>query len=471
MAFKTTRPKTAQEMIQKIKQHQSEIKSSQKSIMENARLSKQSSEAKELMEATILQHDLNDQSSQKVEKIKQRRRQHLVMEAVTVGKISLLEDAKKALMNKVLFEMVYDAFWLDDNVKESMITEAYEEYKNTVAVMESTCSKSKTSDANKSKFMKAVEETVDEICTKSSKRILDKAKETGDIDINFDLTAEEESELDQKLSELGRDEIIDMVRDKVLSVVQDERDAGKKKAEILKDIDDSANETDDEMVGEATSHQQENNLQNIADIRECVSEQIEYKDDVKKLLLESGAASVAAEAVLSSALIESDAAIAIDLFKEYKSILSKSHINCVMADPEKYPYQVKSCARYAITQHKQMCDDRIKHLQSTLRSIPEKKSPEKLLEQMRMSSVKRSIKNSNGRTLFDSMMMKNTVTIRNDAVEESISVTEGKDIQAALIESIFQYTVLETLNTLQIYKFTSSDVSNLRTKYKSSITQ
>ena len=84
---------------------------------------------------------------------------------------------------------------------------------------------------------------------------------------------------------------------------------------------------------------------------------------------------------------------------------------------------------------------------------------------------KRSLRNSMGGTLFESFMIANTSSIRDEAVTEGVDIDITSAVNAALIESILQYTVLETLNTAKLYKFTSSDVNKLKAANRSSLRQ
>lgn len=815
MAFQTKRPQTAREMIDSIKQQQATRASNRSSIMENAKLSKRLNQESSVLESVQAEQNKQDLINKRLDKIKAKRNKEVAIETTTVGRLKLLESAKKSVMDKVLFEMVYDAYWLDDAVKESTVQEAYETYKNTMSLVESVCGKSKTKDSDKTKFVKSVEEAVNDICEKAASRIIKDAKETGETNITFDLSSEDEIELDKRLSDLGRDEIVSLVRDKVLSVVQDEKESGKEKAAMIKEINDSLQEDegelDDNTVGESVgiaasqssltvveegivknivrnikenkklnsearellnsigsslgfkeeakifreadknmakknydeaikiyndyvkaissvkskiksakgpySQKTKNMLINSCDmeisatkqyievardrknknpvkesvenlnsvtesiasvaltaavlgtaitvvalsvkdkidlkkalklyekkcnpsikmseltptlyeidsahrvtnreltgvkrffnkhtkrakvwkdkkghvictailytttdvgvgaqvsgssvsptvsttttlhylydvdskykkdglylsammayldngstdntkaltedmkkafpeefkntkvkligkslegvspdsisddepgsnvdviirddedtepiIMECISERFIQRDCARRLVVECGAGGVEAEAVYTSAIMESDPMVAIDLFKNYKSILSKSKANCIIANSEEFPHEVKSCVREAINKHQEMCDSEIKMLEAQIKS-PDKKSPDELLEQMKLASAKRSLTRSNGNTLFGSLMMKNTVDVRRAAVTEGISIAGNRDVNAALIESILQYTVMETLNTMKLYNFTNSDISKLRTMSKSSATK
>ena len=677
MGFNTERPQTVQEMIDALKAQQTKRAEGHKAVLESIKKSQTDAQAQSVLESSTAQTKEQMVQEQWLENAKAARRRSLAVEESTVGKLSILEEAKKTVMNKVLFEMVYDAYWLDSDVKESTVQEAYNAYKEILGVVESTCGSSKTKDVDKTKFMKAVETVVEEACKKAADRILQEAKETGNPDIEFNFTSEEESELDQKLADLGRDEIVNLVKDKVLSVVQDEREQGKQKAEMLKqlnppeedemgensedtgegdvaegsdlsgegvpvteavveavftaailgtilvctvlsvkdkielkkclkvyekmckpavkmsqlkptlyEIDKAHRATDKELSGikkffnknsnrakiwknekgeeicaailytthdvsggasissdgisptinvtttanysyyvypkfkkdelyltafmaysdnfesknstafvldmkkaypeevknmkvkligkslEAAEADPENTPAdgidviedegNSSTLMEFVSDKFCDRDSVQKLLLNSGADCTSTEALLLGAQNEKDPVKAVSMFDEYKKALLSSKVNIMLADSDEFSHEVKKAATNAVESGITLCESCISKKKDEM-NTPKKTAT---LESLKLEAQMKAINASSGATLFESFMMANTKAARDVAASEGLSIKPDDTVNAALIESILQYTVLETLNTLKVYDFTSADVVKLKNMNK-----
>ena len=208
--------------------------------------------AQNVLESAQSEQKVDQGVADRIDAMKKKRSEKILTENAILKQHTLLEQAKATVMNKVIFEMVYDAYWLDDNLKQNTIQETYNTYQGIMNMVKECCKVSPAS----TKFISAVEETVSTICEKAVNRILTEAKETGESDIEFNLTTEEESELDTKLSELGRDDIVELVKDKVLTVVQDERESGKEKASILQELNDTKSEDE-----EISSEEDENSVE------------------------------------------------------------------------------------------------------------------------------------------------------------------------------------------------------------------
>ena len=493
MSFHTERPVSTEAAIAAIRSRQAQRVANQRALLENFKAEQTETQNQALLESVQAQTEENSKNEATLDSMKKKGAIRRAVKEATVGRLSLLENAKAITMNKVLFEMVYDAYWLDDNVKRTSVQETYNAYKDTMAVIESVCGGAKTSDDNKSKFIKAVEAVVEEVCQKATDRILQEAKETGNPDIQFNFTTEEESELDQKLSELGKDEIVELVRSKVLTVVQDEKRAGKEKAELMKELEtaDAEEENPEDMknmkvklIGkslESTSVITENTaitddmdidveVEEISNtsLMKYVSDKVADKESVEKCLVESGAETMETESIIQTALNEKSPDAAIIAFKQYQSVLKKCKVNIAIMKMDAYVPEVKSVATLAIDQAIKCCDDYIGQMEKA-KNATTQFNASATLESMRLTAQKRALSKSTGSTLFESLMMNNANGVQQAAVTEGVSVTADKVMNAALIESILQYTVMETLNTMQLYNFTASDVNKLKAYNRSQL--
>lgn len=686
MSFQVKRPKTTQEMMDELlKKKETRIKN-MKMLSENAQHAKEDAHNQAVLESVQVEQQSSDDAAARINAIREKRTRARVVEETTLGKLSMLEQVKQTTFNKVLFEMVYDAYWLDDSIKETKIQESYDVYKDMIGVVESVCGTSKVAETQKTKFITAMEAVISEVCEKAVSRILLEAKETGDPEINFNLAPEEESELDTKLAELGRDDIVELVRDKVLTVVQDEKESGKEKARLLQEINDSTeDDAESEETGEGEDDISESVIPSvknndpvgveegagavvltaamlgvvIAGVAISVKDKISLKkalkiyeknckpavkmselhptlyaldradrvtnkelsgvakffnknsrrakvwktdkgqvictailytttevgaganisgdgvsptitttttyhylydvnpkykkdqlylsammafhdgcstkntvafaEDMKKafpdemkntkvkligkslesanlspettlgedieviiegetdpiimkyisdkfverdsalsLVYECGVGGAEMEYMYLSAMENASSMDAVDLLQDYEHRLERAKVDVRLSDASKYSHEVKTAVISAIDQQKKECDDKLDEL-AVKAAAPTILDSSQIWNGMKRDAQRRSLVKSNGKTLFESMMMANSVKVQNNAVMESVSLQKDQIANAALIESVLQYTVLETLNTLQLYNFTSADVTKLRLKNKASV--
>ena len=155
----------------------------------------------------------------------------------------LVKDGYKQVFDTVIFEMAFNALWIDDSVKRTpenikAMFETFVEIKENIEKVVPSCE-----DTHFIKEMKAI---VTETVNKAAQRIAIEAKDdkkfknVDELDsIKFELTDDEDKEMTDKLADLGAEEIIQLVKDKVLSVVQDEQKAGKEKSEMFKEMDEA----------------------------------------------------------------------------------------------------------------------------------------------------------------------------------------------------------------------------------------
>lgn len=296
----------------------------------------------------------------------------------------LVKEGYDTCFNNVIFGMVYESFWADDAVKESTVNQMYQTFTETLDLLESLGIKQIP--ANKqNQFMQNVAELVTEACAKAVNRIAQGAECNKDYKtpkeietISFTMTDGEMNELDDNLAELSPEDITTLVKNKVLQVVQDEKECGKKKSDAFKEIDD-----------------------------EKVKIEIEYEDDDKE--------------------DETD-----DMDEE--------------KDKDEEPEE-------------DMDDDK-----DDEKDVKESLSYRKLVNVAKTRKMHKQV----GSSLFESIMMNSTNNVRTrlEASMES-SIPDKKDVMdAAFMESMLVYTILETVQTVGLYSFSREDITKLKNHYK-----
>lgn len=159
----------------------------------------------------------------------------------------LVQEGIQMLWKKVLFESVYAATWIDEPVKKGLMGPMYETFESTLGFVKTVCPNAVTT--RPTKLLECINGIVTEAAKKAAKRITKEAVDNPNSDpdkIDFSLSDTEEDDFDKDLSDLDVDSIEKKVKDKVLTVIQDEKQAGKKKAETMKELDKAKKEDDDD---------------------------------------------------------------------------------------------------------------------------------------------------------------------------------------------------------------------------------
>lgn len=98
-------------------------------------------------------------------------------------------------------------------------------------------------------------------------------------------------------------------------------------------------------------------------------------------------------------------------------------------------------------------------------------APSSTFESLLIQKKSRALMNGIGGTLFEALMIGNIATNESAAMESSMDVDDEDVEDAALVETVLQYTVFETLSTLGLYKFKSNDIRNVKKACMNSVTE
>lgn len=165
----------------------------------------------------------------------------------------LLMEGMEFVQNKVLGEIIYESYWLDEPVKEATVDQITDSIEKVLGYVEENFNSSKVPESKQSKLMKNINEVIEQTVREAVERLMTESKESNAAFTEFDLTDEEEDKLDEKLCDLGKDEIVDLIKTKVAQVIQDEKEKGTEKAEMFDEIEKSTqndeDESDDDTLG------------------------------------------------------------------------------------------------------------------------------------------------------------------------------------------------------------------------------
>lgn len=462
---------------------------------------------------------------------------------------SLMESGRAYVTRKVLLETIYESYWLDEPVKEATVEGIEETVSNILDYVAENCSDSKVEDKKQTNLIKAVKEAIEETVSEAVERIVREAEESDTASTDFSLSEEEENKLDDKLTDLGRDEIIDLIKTKVANVIQDEKERGQKRAEMFDDINQalqdkpeySTGEDDTNTEDESTTegmifdgsitpmqkYQQLVSVTSLVDAISGTSDNSNYTPNERAMIasIESGATpdlqtdplwtnckvfvSTACKKVaelIQSAINTCNP----ETFANVECILNSITKTLSDLQEDDVPTDVKEfisgmvgliyssvpidecvisritnpIGSYGVTSATSMAmiswADLLTNIKVNLASIKnycqskamncmeEKVTQESVVPQPKslsgMVAVKqmRAMNRNMGSSIFESFMMNNLSSCASSTMEASMPVSDDDIDGAALIESILDYTVLETLDTLGIYKFRMNDINSMK---------
>ena len=449
----------------------------------------------------------------------------------------LIKEGYNTCFNNVIFGMVYESFWADDAVKESTVNQMYQTFTETLDLLESLGIKQIPLN-KQNQFMQNVAELVTEACKKSAERIAHEAecnkdgKTSDDIEtISFAMTDGEMNELDDNLAELSPEDITTLVKNKVLQVVQDEKECGKKKSDAFKEIDDEKvkieieyeDDDDDDEKDETDDMDEEKDKAEDTvddmdddDVNRQVSESASGAH-LQKIWWSGSPSMTKTQAYQTISNLKSgkvklntdtgyDLMVAAKLTKlqqsEFEKIVSRADDKLerryslrdlqgnIMPDAET-TFDQKRCVFVAANgagdylvysyttgqfydfDHEQDSGENIKDWLSNgvsykammnSKYVSESLSYRKLVNAAKTRKMHKQV----GSSLFESIMMNSTNNVRTrlEASMES-SIPDKKDVMdAAFMESMLVYTILETVQTVGLYSFSREDITKLKNHYK-----
>lgn len=246
--FNTRRPQTVEERVQALAAARDSRAAKLKSLTESREEKRQSAQMASVLEGVDTSSESENKKTAVLDTLKEQAAIKQRKNGLASLESRLFTEGKTMLWNKILFEMTYDACWIDAPVKAQLIKPLYETFSSTIDFIQTTCPKS-FKGHGATRLLEAMDAIVTEAAKKASKRIAKECKNDPNSDpdhINFNLNDEEEEKFNEDLQDLGKDDIAEKVKDKVLTVIQDEKDANKKKAEAMKELDDAKKEDDED---------------------------------------------------------------------------------------------------------------------------------------------------------------------------------------------------------------------------------
>lgn len=562
--FNTSRQLSVEERVQALAAQKANRASARASLMEAAK----TAESRAMLENELAKIDsdqekdaakedrLNDM--QETTFMTNRKRDLMTLEN------RLFQEGRQILWNKLLFETVYAANWVDEAVKPQIIQPMYESFVDTMEFLKETIPSAFTK--TPTRLLEALDAAVTETAKKAAKRITEETGRDPNIQpnrIQFNLNQNEEDDFDRSISDLSADEIAKKVKDKVLTVVQDEKKASKDKADTMKEIDDAKKDEDDtsddddldsddddsddkeskskKKKGTTTKSKEDDKDSSDDDDDVGVTEGVlgdpapdDFYKVVSTLFTNIEKKSGGNDSHNSTIHITKAGRVDITNYKMVRNTGKRKFSRVLDLTPDDAMKVAKSCGfkrgsgkllKPGIFMIKKIngggfaeiniCDGykaeydgtgigaggvsygdsyggyssstvymkylkqskiTIKYIGSANKSIREryliesgiihgKSDWEVALEQRVAEKNLRTLNNSIGSSVFESIMMASRVDVSNDAVTENVQLEPRMLGDATLMEAITRYTVLETLNTLGIINMSADVAVSLRKAY------
>lgn len=147
----------------------------------------------------------------------------------------------------VIFEncLLLDEYYVKENSsKIRSVMESYIEQNGGITLLENALK------TNKTRFLTMLMEACNKTASKCAKRKVKEAEEAGQTNgIKFDMTDEEREELDTEISAMDVEQLSSVVKDKVLTVIKDEKERAQQREEFEKEL---AEGSEDAIVKEQT---------------------------------------------------------------------------------------------------------------------------------------------------------------------------------------------------------------------------
>lgn len=397
--FNTERPTDIQLKQQKMADIARQRKMNRRAFIDEGKISKTSEYILENVNAI-------DESKTTVSELDRKRNDKLNMErrnrALGLLESRLTEEGFQKCYDTAIFEMVYNACWIDDDVKEKTLDQMLEAYHNVKETLDKAGIEP-VSESEESVFIKNVKEVVMEAAKKTAKRIAKNAKDSNEGQegiqrIKFEMTGTEADNLDTNLSELGHEDLSELVKKKVLTVIQDEQESGKRKSEIFNEIDELSKPTEDDSEAAKSKEDTVSNKTNP--------------------LQDPSGGNTSTPAKESTSLLD--------------AMLEAENISTTETVEEVTPSVTESTT--------------YKDIYTTAKT--------------------RRANKYIGTSLFECIMTNALHTVNENIATENVEILEEHDaMDAAFMETVMTYTVLETFHSLGLYKFDNTTTRKLANYY------
>ena len=210
------------------------------SILEIIKADEKAAEDKKKLDKIDKKEEEKKITESAINELTGRRNEARKNQALIALENRLLKSGFESTYNGVLFEMAYKGMWIDD---EAMTSDNIHSMYETFLDIKNDLNKTFPNTVTESVLITNLKNDVMSVVKKAVNRIVTEAKDCKGAtsceeldEIQFNLNKEEDDELTD-LTKLTSDQIGELVKNKVLAVVQDEEKSGKAKADMFEEMD------------------------------------------------------------------------------------------------------------------------------------------------------------------------------------------------------------------------------------------
>lgn len=245
---KREQTQTASQMLENAIKRKTAQRANTIALTEAKRLSESSSNISATMESTDANIEENIKKASTLESLAYTQGSKNIAKNQLQMRNRLIQEGTEYVYGQVLGDLIFESYWLDTPVKEASVEQIEESINDLFTFIEENYADSKVPSSKQSRLLENINNVVNNVVKEAVERILEEAKENNEAFTEFSLSDAEEDELDDKLCDLGKDEIVEIIKNKVAQVVQDEKEKGEEKSKMFEEIEASLQDSDDKLT-------------------------------------------------------------------------------------------------------------------------------------------------------------------------------------------------------------------------------
>lgn len=481
--FSTERPISATELKALQEQKAAEYKANRQLMEAQRLLEEQEAKAQEEMAKQDAEQKKKEEQEQALEAATQRYNVERANKAYVAAVGSLPKIARETLTKHVLCNIMMESLWVDDSVKSSpeFMPQTVELFEQVIDKCDKATNTSLLANMENTRLLSYINDVITESADAICERILTEAKETKPLTIEFTPNEEEMEIVDKKIADADPKTISKVVKDKVLNIIKEEKEDGKVKAELFQELDEAESEEEDsDNVEESLMGIPLDQVMKAIDIKgEGVSE---FEHMINK--------AVTMATLADKECIAGNKDKAIGCYRQTANYVGQAAVL--------YPYEDSDAKNAATNKLMHIMNSRGFDIRpGTGKAVRYEKPPRvvragfhgvapavteycnnmakalskdnvitetvgQLRNRLSRKSANQVLQSSVGATLFETQLIKNTINVKAAVTESGVSMLDSEVQNAALLQTIVEYTMFETLNTMQVYKFDRNAIAKLK---------
>lgn len=498
--FSTERPLSVEEQKQKLLAEQAERELEKQMLEQRLLLEAEEAENQKKMEAQKKEQEAKDAKDKEIQAAINKKHEEDAKTALAEATITLPGKVRKEATKLALFYIVNESLWIDDSIKENpkMRQEAIQTMEGLLATCDAATGTSYEKNFANSKFLSCVKDVIESTVVDVTNRILTEAEELQSVKIDFHLSEEEEKKMEDKMDGLGAKEISKAIKDKVLQTVKDEKEAGEIKSELFDMLDKELSEEEPGEEEPASSEEPASKDEESAVADGMVDESVEAciesvgayvgeNDYVMeeaarrgKLLMQIGDVKARygkleeAAGCYNAAFSSFTEADRVQHRPQEKKIVPT--VMQMLAEACALPqFQIKPVTKKAIRRTApspsvvekplEVLENYCYHMANACRKNQvETETIEEMRARVVKESVQRGLVKHIGDTLFENLMVRNTVLLQreNPVLENGTHMLQEEIQNGAMIQTVLEYTMLEAFHTMKLYTFDARTMNKIK---------